>query len=127
MFDTFTQKNSITKIVKLMPLVLVEKYEKKQFYSPEQVKNVFLEKLDGEESIEYAYAMFCSQLDFNNLAHELTFESKFSELRLSVSKKCFDGWPRFNFDSLLAYSQQSEIMGVGLELGGYGYDFISGE
>jgi hypothetical protein len=126
MFDTFTRNNSITKIAKSMPLVLVEKYEKKQFYLPEEVKKVFLEKLDDQENIEYAYAMFCTQADFNNLADELDIKTKFSDLRLGVSKKCFEGWPRFNFDSLLAYSQQVEVMGVAGELGGYGCDFIGG-
>jgi hypothetical protein len=127
MFDAFTQKNSITKIAKLMPLVLVEKYDKKPFYLPEEVKSVFLEKLDGKENIEYAYAMFCTPKDFNHLADELAFESTFSTLRLSVSKKCFDSWPRFNFDSLLAYSQRYETMGVVGEIGGCGVDFIVGE
>jgi len=127
MFDTFLQKNSITKIAKAIPGTLVEKYDKKQFYLPEEVKSVFLEKLDNDESIEYAYAMFCTEATFNNLVEELTCKSTFLELRLEVSKKCFDNWPRFNFESLLAYSQQSEVLGVAGELGVYGCDFIGGE
>jgi len=127
MFDTFLQKNSITKIAKVIPLALVEKYDKKQFYLPEEVKSAFLKKLDNDESIEYAYAMFCTETSFNNLVEELNCKSTFLDLRIEVSKKCFDSWPCFNFESLLAYSQQSEVLGGVGELGVYGCDFIGGE
>lgn len=127
MFDILLNNNFIIKVAEKMPSALVEKYDKKQFYLPDEVKSVFLEELEGEHNIEYAYAMFCTQADFISLAEKLSIESTFSGLRLDVSKKCFDSWPRFNFDSLLEYSQRSVMIGVGKEIIGYGCDFGGGE
>lgn len=95
--------NSISTIACVLPPALITTFEKQSFYSPEQVRHVFANELKTEHNIEYALAMFCSQLDFDALQLAATY----SELRADVSKECFGSWPRFNFDSLLDYSRQS--------------------
>ena len=36
-----------------------------------------------------------------NVAQSITFNSSYSELHIEIANKCFDGWSRFNFESLL--------------------------
>jgi len=114
MFDMFN-KNSITKIARVLPPALIRSFEKKNFYSIEEVKSIFNIELKTEHNIEYAFAMFCSQSDFE----ELNLEFTYSGLRTDVSKKCFGNWPRFNFDSLLDYSRNA-VMGGGGAFGSEG-------
>lgn len=114
MFGMFNN-NSIPKIARVLPPALVDVFEKQNFYSTEEVKSVFDSELKTEHNIEYAFAMFCSQPDFE----ELNLESTYSDLRTDISKKCFGSWPRFNFESLLDYSRRSTMGGDG---GGFGGD-----
>jgi len=114
MFGMFN-KNSITKIAKALPPALIEAHEKQHFYSAEEVESVFKAELKFDHNIEYAFAMFCSQQDFE----QLNTESTYSDLRTDVSKKCFSSWPRFNFDSFLDYSRNA-TMGGGGAFGGDG-------
>lgn len=118
MFDIFFKKNSISKIAQIMPVALVGSYEKKEFYSCDEVRNTFFEKLKDNNNIEYAYAMFCSESAFEE-DEKLNVKFNYSNLRLAVSKECFGSWPRFNFDSLLDYSQRS-LIGGGDTFGGEG-------
>ena len=115
MFDMFN-KNSIPKIARVLSPALIGAFEKQSF-SPEEVKSVFDSELKTEHNIEYAFAMFCSQPDFE----ELNLEPTYNGLRTDVSKKCFSSWPRFNFDSLLDYSKNA-TMGGGGAFGGDGGD-----
>jgi hypothetical protein len=113
MFEFLFKKNSISKIVRVMPKELIDTYDKKDFYSPDEIKIVFDAKFKYDHNIKYAYAMFCSQNDFDQKANKQDIELSYLDLRLDVSKKCFSSWPRFNFDSLLAYSQSSGFDGGG--------------
>ena len=115
MFGIFN-KNSIPKIARVMPPILIDAFHKQNFYSTEEVKRAFDSEFKTEHNIEYAFAMFCSQPDFE----ELKLESTYSDLRTEVSKKCFGSWPRFNFDSLLDYSRRSTVGGG--DSGGFGGD-----
>jgi hypothetical protein len=126
MFESFKDKKSIVKIITLMPRALVSKFDKKDFYSPSEVQSVFVDVLSTEKNIEYAYAMFCSQPDFIKLTKIHAFESSYAELRLEVSKKCFDNWPRFNFDSLLKYSKHSTMSDLAGEITDVGLDIVGG-
>ncbi len=126
MFELFQDKNSIVKIITSLPSELVNNFDKKEYYSPEEVKSVFLKVLGTEQHIEYAYAMFCSQLDFNELTKVQPFDLPYSKLRLAVSKKCFEGWPRFNFESLLNYSEHSVISDLVNEVSDIGTDIVGG-
>lgn len=117
MFGIF-RKNSIPKIAKVLPPALVEQFEMQNFYSVEEVKSVFENELKTEHNLEYAFAMFCSQCDYE----KLNLVPTYNELRSDVSKKCFSSWPRFNFQSLLDYSRCSTKGGnVGSSGGGDGY------
>jgi len=119
MFGALFKKNSIPKIARVMPPALIEAYEKKNFYSLDEVKSSFEDEFKYEHNIEYAFAMFCAQPDFE----ELNLESTYDDLRIDVSKKCFGSWPLFNFESLLAYSQNSGVggfAGAGGDGGGCG-------
>ena len=117
--NTFTE-NSIIKIARVLPLALIESDEKHPHYSIEYVKGIFKSKFKYEHNLEYAFAMFCSQQDFE----ELNLDSNYNDLRKDVSKNCFEGWPRFNFDSLLDYSRRSMING---DSGGYAGDGFGGD
>ncbi len=114
MLDTFN-KNSITKIARKLPPALVDAFEKKNFYSTQEIKSVFDNELRTEHNIEFAFAMFCSPQDFE----DLNLTSTYSDLRNEVSKRCFGNWPRFNFDTLLDYSRSATMGGSGV-LGGDG-------
>jgi hypothetical protein len=120
MFGFLFKKNSIPKIVRVMPKALIDTFNKKDFYNPDEVKNVFDSKFKYDHNIKYAYAMFCSQADFEQISNKHDIELNYSDLRFDVSKKCFSSWPRFNFDSLLAYSQSSGVGFGGGEGGGDG-------
>jgi hypothetical protein len=122
MLDMFN-KNSVTKIARVLPARLIQAYEKQNYYTAEEVKRVFDSELKTEHNFEYALAMFCSQPDFE----ALNLESTYSDLRAVVSKKCFDSWPRFNFDSLLDYSRRSTMGVDGGAFGGDGGDGGCGE
>lgn len=108
-------KNSIPKIARVLPPALINAFEKQNFYTIKEVKSVFDSELKTDHNIEYAFAMFCSHSDFEGL----NFESRYSDLRMEVSKKCFGSWPRFNFDSLIDYSRRSTMGG---DSGGFGVD-----
>lgn len=94
-------KNSISGIARLIPPQLVALYGEHSHYSAEQVKACFGSQFKTRHNIEYAFAMFCSPTDFQQLA--LPFG--YTELRGEVAKVCFSSWPRFNFRSLLDYSK----------------------
>lgn len=126
MFESFQDNESIVKIVSSMPSVLVKNFDKKDFYTPEEVHTVFIDVLATDNNIEYAYAMFCNQPDFNELANTQHFELSYKALRLQVSKKCFDNWPRFNFDSLLNYSGQPIISDLVNEVTDISADIVGG-
>ena len=127
MFGSFQNENTIEKIVASIPHQLLSKFDMKNSFSPEEVKSVFVDALGSDVNIKYAFAMFCTQADFNDLTETQQFGSTFSELRLEVSKKCFEGWPRFNFESLLSYSKQSTMSGLVNEVTDIGLDFGCGD
>jgi len=119
MFNFLFKKNSIAKIARVMPKALIKAYEKQSTYSISEVSDVFNNKFRYPHNIEYAYAMFCSQADFDLEVINNKLPFNYSSLRKDVSKKCFSNWPRFNFDSLLAYSE-STAGGTGGGDGGCG-------
>ncbi|CAD5275768.1 conserved hypothetical protein [Alteromonas sp. 38] len=112
MFD----KNPIHRIASVLPPALVSAFEKQTFYSTEEVKRIFDSELKTKHNVEYAFAMFCSQAEFEKLG----LASTYNDLRLDVSKTCFGNWPRFNFESLLDYSRRSTIGGESVVIGGEG-------
>ena len=126
MFDTFRDENSIRMIATSLPKRLLRNFDKKEFYSPEEVKSVFLEVLDSDTNIQYAYASFCSPKDFAELAQIMVLSSSYSKLRIKVADKCFDGWPRFNFESLLNLSNGSSKPDLLSEVTDIGLDILSG-
>jgi hypothetical protein len=69
---------------------------------------------------------FVLKKDFVELAQVIGNKASFSELRLKVADKCFDGWPRFNFESLLNLSNNSSIPDLVSELTDMGLDIIGG-
>ena len=126
MFDTFRDENSIKAIATSLPKRLVNKFDKKEFYSSEEVDGIFSEVFENNVNIQYAYVMFCSPKDYINLAQTLEFSSSYSELRLKVADKCFDGWPRFNFESLLNLTSDSSRSDLVNEITDIGFDLLSG-
>jgi len=125
-FDTFRDENSIKMIATSLPKRLLKNFGKKEFYSPEEVKSVFLEVFDSDINIQYAYASFGSPKDFAELAQIMELSSSYSELRLKVAGKCFDGWPRFNFESFLNLSNDSSKSDLLSEITDIGLDMLSG-
>ena len=115
MLDIF-QKNSVKKIARVLPPALVKAFEKKSYYSIEEVKSVFTGALKTNHNIEYAFAMFCLLSE----VEDLEFQSTYDDLRAIVSTKCFGGWLHFNFDSLLDYSKRSKTWSEGGFFGGDG-------
>jgi hypothetical protein len=126
MFDTFRDDNSIKAIATSLPKQLLNNFDKKECYSPEEVKTVFSEVFASNANIQYAYATFCSPKDFMELAQIMEFSASYSELRLKVSDKCFDGWPRFNFESLLNLSNDSSMSDLVSEVTDIGFDILGG-
>ena len=122
MFSFLFKKNSISKIARVMPKALINTFAKQDSYSINEVTDVFENKFKYSHNIEYAYAMFCSQSSYEDQAKKSGFALSYASLRLDVSKKCFSNWPRFNFDSLLTYSQGSGVGDGGGGDGGCGGD-----
>lgn len=113
-------KNSISDIAIALPPALVDTFEKHNFYSIAEVKSVFNGEFKTEHNIDYAFAMFCTQAEFE----ELNLNSTYIELRTEVSKQCFESWPRFNFETLLDLSRRSTM---GVDGGGYADGGCGGE
>ena len=126
MFDTFRDENSIKAIATSLPQKLLNKFDKKEFYSPEEVDDIFFEVFANNANIQFAYAMFCSPKDYANLAQSIEVSSSYSELRLKVADKCFDGWPRFNFESLLNLANDSSRSDLVNEITDIGLDLLGG-
>ena len=126
MFDNFGDKNSIKAIATLMPKKLVKKFDKNEFYTSEEVDSVFSEVFENNINIQYAFAMFCSPKEFMNRAQSMEFSSSYSELRIEIADKCFDGWPRFNFESLLNLKRGSTRSELVNEITDLGLDLLGG-
>ncbi|ALU45472.1 DUF6559 family protein [Pseudoalteromonas rubra] len=115
MFSLWQKKNSVKSIARQLPVRLVESYTRQEYYSVEQVTEVFSQVFSHDHNQAYAYAMFCSQADFDGLQTGLSY----AEMRADVGKHCFHDWPRFNFESLLAYARSTYSDG-GFIAGGEG-------
>lgn len=126
MFDTFRDENSIKAIATSLPKILLKEFEKKEYYLPEEVDSVFSKVFENNGNIQYAYSMFCSPKDYENLAQIMEFKSSYSQLRLKVADKCFDGWPRFNFESLLNLTSDSSRSDLVNEITDIGLDLLGG-
>jgi len=109
MLDMIMTENTISKIALIMPTALMASYERKPFYSTEEVAITFSNTLESNENIKYAYAMFCTLPHFVEQSKKLAIEESYNNLRLAVAIECFGSWPRFNFDSLLEYSKGSTV------------------
>ena len=126
MFDTFRSENSIKSIATSLPRKLLKNFNEKQFYSPEEVKSVFSEVFERDVNIKYAYASFWSSKDFTELAKIMELSCTYAELRLEIANKCFDGWPRFNFESFLNLSNELSMPDLVSEVTDLGLDILSG-
>ena len=126
MFDIFQDENAIKAIATALPKELLNKFGKKAFYSSEEVDDVFFKVFEKNENIQFAYAMFCSPQDYKNLAQAMAFSSSYSQLRLEVADKCFEGWPRFNFESLLNLKSDSSRSDLVNEVTDIGLDLLGG-
>lgn len=126
MFDTFQDENSIKAIATSLPKRLLKEFDKKEYYLPEEVDSVFSKVFENNGNIQYAYSMFCSPKDYENLAQIMEFKSSYSQLRLKVADKCFDGWPRFNFESLLNLTSDSSRSDLVNEITDIGLDLLGG-
>jgi len=123
MFDALQDENSIKAIAKSLPKKLVKAFDKKEFYTSDEVDTLFLEVFDTKENLQYAYAMFCSANHFAEIAKLKDINATYGELRTEVADKCFEGWPRFNFESFLNLNKGTsrtelvnEITDMGLNL-----------
>lgn len=126
MFDTFRDKNSIKAIATSLPHQLLNNFDKKEFYSSKEVEVIFSKVFESQVNIQYAYACFCTPQEFVKVADILEFDVSYAELRLKVAEKCFDGWPRFNFDSLLNLSNDSTMSDLVSEVTDIGLDILQG-
>jgi len=126
MLDTFRDKNSIKAIATSLPRKLVKKFDKKDYYSSEEVDSVFSEVFKNKSNIQYAYAMFCSCKDYMNVAQSMSFSSSYSGLRIEIADKCFDGWPRFNFESFLNLRRCTSRSEIVNEITDIGLDLLGG-
>ena len=126
MFDTFRDENSIKAIATSLPQKLLNSFDKKEFYSSKEVEAIFSEVFKSQVNIQYAYACFCTPQEFVKVADILEFDVSYAELRLKVAEKCFDGWPRFNFDSLLNLSNDSTMSDLVREVTDIGLYILQG-
>ena len=125
-FDSFQDENSINLIASKLPRKLLSNFGNKNFYSPKEVDSVFSESFTNNSNIHFAYVMFCSAEDFSIFANEAGIKETYSELRTVVSEKCFDGWPRFNFESLLSLSHESPMSELVREVTDISLDIFNG-
>jgi len=126
MFDTFRDENGIKVIASSLPKRLVNQFDKKEYYSSNEVESIFSEVFDSRANIEYAYAMFCSAKEYKILAQEMACSASYSQLRQKIADQCFDGWPRFNFDSILNLTSDSSRSDLVNEITDIGLDLLGG-
>lgn len=107
-------KNSINQIARVLPILMVESFDKQDAYSAQNVKQLFNQAFKSEHNMAYALAMLCSQSEFDAFFPELNYQ----HLRHDIAKVCFENWPRFNIDSLLMYANNKTHGDSGFFAGG---------
>ena len=120
MFQSFFKKRKIKKYAKKLPQDLKENYLYQKHYSKEQVDASLKRKrlIGGGGGVAvtdhcYAYAMFCSPEEFNEI-HEGTGEAcDYASMRNEISDTMFSGASDFSFSTLLVASSDSESCSSG--------------
>jgi hypothetical protein len=110
MFQSFFNKRKIKKYAKNLPQDLKENYAYQKHYSKEQVDaSLKRKRLVGGGGVAvtdncYAYAMFCSPEEFNDI-HEGTGETcDYESMRSDVSDTIFNSASDFSFSTFLVNS-----------------------
>ena len=114
MFKSFFRKRNIRKCARKLPRELKAQYGQKAFYSKEQVDEILRRKnlvttAAGSSILlnSYAYAMYCSPEEFEQIRQTAGAECDYQATRTEISDTVFNGSSDFNFSSLLAVSAPS--------------------
>ena len=114
MFQSFFRKRKIKKYAKNLPQDLKENYAYQEHYTKEQVDaSLKRKRLVGGGGVAvtdicYAYAMFCSPEEFNDI-HEGTGEiCDYESMRSDVSDTLFNSASDFSFSTFLVNSSDTD-------------------
>lgn len=119
MFKEFFKKQKIKKYAKKLPQDLKENYAYQKHYSKEQVDAALKRKrLVGGGGIAvtdncYAYAMYCSSKEFNDIHENLAETCNYESMRGEISNTVFNNSEDFSFSTLLVESAKSESSSFG--------------
>ncbi|WP_448565719.1 DUF6559 family protein [Thalassotalea ganghwensis] len=126
MFDALFSNSTIKAIATELPKKLIKAYGKKEVYSVVDINTIYLSTFETNLDIHYAYAMFCTVDEFAKSTQQDGVELSYNELRCEIAKYLFDGWPRFNFESLLNLDKKSPLPDLVNEVTDIGLDLLGG-
>jgi hypothetical protein len=107
MFDGFFVKRKIRKYARLLPLELKMMYGRLDFYKKSEVDAAMARKNLGNGgavvigSSSYAYAMFCTELEFDEMHQQAGESADYTAIRKAVSYAVFGGPMDFTFSTLV--------------------------
>ena len=123
MLQRFFNKQKIKNYAKKLPQDLKENYAYQDYYSKEQVDaSLKRKRLVGGGGIVvtdhcYAYAMFCSPEEFNDIHEETGDECDYESMRGDISETVFDGAEAFSFSTFLVASSDAGTNAFGISGG----------
>ncbi|GHF91430.1 DUF6559 family protein [Thalassotalea marina] len=113
MFEQYLKKRLIKKYARKLPQDLKANYGLHQYYSKEQV-DAGIERMRLSSStpkainaVVYAYAMYCSETEFNEIHQFADVNSEYAELRAEIALILAIPSTFFEFDLLLTESGYS--------------------
>lgn len=126
MFEDFRRKRKIKNFARRLPKKLVALFGEKKYYSQGQVKLAARESFrqyrkpnTTSNDLVFAYAMFCTPTEFNNIQHHLDESCDYESLREEISQVCFNNTNGFNFATLDALSTYDSSFSSSSDAGGF--------
>lgn len=104
----FSEIKKIGKIklyAKKLPYHLKKRFGKKEVYSQLEVDQAVAENfVDTVAHCEYAYAMFCSDVEFKRICKEKHSKDDYGQMRLEIAQICFRRPTDFAVNDIMEYA-----------------------
>jgi len=134
MFQNYFKKRKIKKFATILPPALKSRYGYQEHYTKKQVDTIIKQKklskhvsvtntpIAGGENC-YAYAMFCSPEEFQQIHATIGEVYDYHAMRSEVSTTCFGEDVSFSFNTLLTEANLANSSGNGFSSdGGSGFN-----
>ena len=107
LFRFFRRRKAIETFVFRMSLDLRSRFGEKTFYSLDEIDRLFTTGKYNKAFSAYAYALFCSQKEFEEFFNKLKVNCTYDGLRTTIGKRYFEGSINFNAASVIRYAKSA--------------------